>query len=248
MLADVLDHDWRVKAFFESSSLNRRSPRRRPWSIKPSSRWDLRLGPLDDVAATLASQRAPLVVAKPLVESQRTPELLDGIERSAAVWTFRNYRDVSRSNIALFTPDVNRVNLEPILRNDRTNWRGEVVPDDVRHLVERHYRPDIGPLDGGALFWYARNRLFFELGLDREPRVLPLRYETLVSEPERSMRAVYGATALDFPGPRLVEGIHPRSVGLGSSVSLDPDIEQACERLWVELCARAAERLQPRSS
>jgi hypothetical protein len=111
------------------------------------------------------------------------------------------------------------------------------VPEDVREMVARHYSPDMNPFDGGALFWYARNRLFFELNLADEERVLALKYEDLVSEPERSLRRVYEIAGVPFPGRRIIEDIHPRSVGLGRELELSPEIELACERVWVELNA-----------
>jgi hypothetical protein len=235
MLAETLDKDWRVKTFNEFSGVNWPASGRRPWSVRSESRYSIRLKPLDTVASTLQRSPYPLVVLKPLVESQRAPAILRTIDRAVCVWVFRHYRDVARSNVGLFTPEVTRINLEPMVRRQPDNWRGELVPENVRQLILRHYSPDMNPFDGGALFWYARNRLFFDLELAREERVMSLRYEDLVSQPERSMRGVYRHAGIPFPGTRIVADIHPHSIGLGRELELSTEIEQACERLWDEL-------------
>jgi hypothetical protein len=241
MLGDTLAKDRRVKAFREFSAVNLPAPNRRPWSVRSTSRFGLRMKPLDEVAETIDRLPYPLAVMKPLVESQRAPEILEAIDGSVAVWVFRDYRDVARSNVELFTPEVTRVNLEPMIKPEPGNWRSELVPDDVRELIARHYSPEMSPFDGGALFWYARNRLFGELDLAADARVMALRYEDLVSEPERAMRAVYSHAGVPFPGTQIVEDIHPRSVGLGRELDLVPEIQEACERVLADLSAAAGD-------
>lgn len=235
ILVDTLDKDWRVKTFSEFSGVNRPAAGRRPWSVRSQSRYSIRMKPLDEVAAKLERCPHPLVVLKPLVESQKAPAILHAIDRAVCVWVFRHYRDVARSNIKLFSPEVTRYNLEPIVREQSDSWRAELVPDDVRELIVRHYSPDMNPSDGAALFWLARNRLFFDLELARDGRVMPFRYEDFVADPERSLTRLYRHAGIAFPGPRIAEGIHPSSVGLGRELELSPEIGRACEELWSEL-------------
>lgn len=235
ILVDTLDKDWRVKTFGEFSGVNRSAAGRQPWSVRSQSRYSIRLKPLDEVAAKLERCPHPLVVLKPLVESQNAPSILRRIDHSVCVWVFRHYRDVARSNVKLFSPEVARYNLEPIVCEQADSWRAELVPEDVRELVARHYSPDMNPFDGAALFWFARNRLFFDLELAREERVMPLKYEDLVADPELSLRRLYRHAGIAFPGPRIAEDIHPSSVGLGRELELSPEIERACDMLWSRL-------------
>lgn len=243
MLVDTLDKDWRVKTFNEFSGVNRSAAGRRPWSVRSESRYSIRMMPLDEVATKLERCPHPLVVLKPLVESQKAPAILRTIDHAVCAWVFRHYRDVARSNVKLFTPEVTRINLEPMLREQSGNWRGEFVPDDVRDLIARHYSPDMSPFDGGALFWFARNRLFLDLELASEDRVMPLKYEDLVADPERSLRRLYRHAGIVFPGGWIAEDIHPSSVGLGRDVELSAEVERACEHLWSELNAAYERRL-----
>lgn len=244
ILVDTLDKDWRVKTFGEFSGVNRPAAGRRPWSVRSQSRYSIRLKPLDEVAATIERCPHPLVVLKPLVESQNAPSILRRIDRAVCVWVFRHYRDVARSNVKLFTPEVRRYNLEPIVRGQSDSWRAELVPGDVREMIVRHYSPEMNPYDGAALFWIARNRLFFDLELAREERVMPLKYEDLAADPERSLRRLYRHAGIAFPGPRIAEEIHPGSVGLGRDLELSPEIQRACEELWNELSEAYESRLR----
>jgi hypothetical protein len=243
LLVDTLDRDWRVKTFGEFSGVNRSAAGRRPWSVRSESRYSIRMKALDEVAAKLERCPYPLVVLKPLVESQKAPAILRMSDRAVCAWVFRHYRDVARSNVKLFTPEVTRFNLEPMVREKSDNWRGELVPEDVRDLIARHYSPDMNPFDGGALFWFARNRLFFDLELASEERVMPLKYEDLVTDPERSLRRLYRHAGIVFPGRGIAEGIHPSSIGLGRELELSAEIERACEQLWSELNAAYESRL-----
>jgi Sulfotransferase family len=243
LLVDTLDRDWRVKTFGEFSGVNRSAAGRRPWSVRSESRYSIRMKALDEVAAKLERCPYPLVVLKPLVESQKAPAILRMIDRAVCAWVFRDYRDVARSNVKLFTPEVTRFNLEPMVREKSDNWRGELVPEDVRDLIARHYSPDMNPFDGGALFWFARNRLFFDLELASDERVMPLKYEDLVTDPERSLRRLYRHAGIVFPGRGIAEGIHPSSIGLGRELELSAEIERACEQLWSELNAAYESRL-----
>jgi hypothetical protein len=243
MLINQLDGDWRVKTFGEFSGVNRSAAGRRPWSVRSQSRYSIRMKPLDEVAAKLERCPHPLVVLKPLAESQKAPAILLRIDRAVCVWVFRHYRDVARSNVKLFTPEVTRYNLDPIVREQSDNWRAELVPEDVRELIARHYSEDMSPFDGAALFWLARNRLFFDLGLASDERVMPLKYEDLVAEPELSLRRLYLHAGIAFPGPRIADGIDASSVGLGRELDLSEEIERACEQLWSELNAAYESRL-----
>jgi Sulfotransferase family len=243
LLVDTLDRDWRVKTFGEFSGVNRSVAGRRPWSVRSESRYSIRMKALDEVAAKLERSPYPLVVLKPLVESQKAPAILRTIDRAVCAWVFRHYRDVARSNVKLFTPEVTRFNLEPMVREQSDNWRGELVPEDVRDLIARHYSPDMNPFDGAALFWFARNRLFFDLELASEERVMPLKYEDLVTDPERSLRRLYRHAGIVFPGRGIAEAIHPSSIGLGRELELSAEIERACEQLWSELNAAYESRL-----
>lgn len=237
MLMQVLRQDPDVKTFGEFSPLNRFAPGLNRLWPQNTRRFDQRLLPLPEVSRRIARSRYPLVAAKPLVESQRAHALLDAVPTSTAVWIFRHCNDVAMSNVRKFGAAAVRENIAAIAARDGSDWRSEFVPDDVGELVDAHYRPDMDPYDAAALFWYARTRLYFDLGLQSDPRVLLVNYEQLVRQPERTLAAIYRHAGARPPDAAATAGVHERSVGLGAGLELAPPIARCCDELWVHLRA-----------
>jgi hypothetical protein len=240
MMLTTLDRDRRIKVFDEFSPLNVPAVDARPLSRRADLRFGIRLAPLPQVAARLERLRFPMVAMKPLVESQRAGELLDAIPGSTAVWMYRDVHDVSRSIVRKFGEDVHRRNLEPIVSGSVDDWRSERVSEDVRAFVREHYSAAMDPYDGAAVFWYARNRIYFDEGLDRDPRVMLLNYEDLAERPAEMITRVYAAAGWGSPPAGVADPVHARSVGAGRELSLSPAIEAACEELWERMCAADA--------
>lgn len=241
-LIACFERDRHAKVFREYASLNQSSGAA---SLRDSVRYSLRLRPLGQVAERLEHLRYPLAVMKPLVESQRAVTLLRELPRSRVIWLFRHYEDVAESNARTFGATIHRRNLEPIAAGDPTDWRSEGAGEEVRSFVGRHYRVDMDPVEGGALFWWARNRLLFDQGLPGDPRVKPLRYERLVADPISTLRELYEYAGVPFPGPAVAAGITPRFSGRASGLHLSEPVREACERLQAELVAADREASEP---
>jgi len=124
----------------------------------------LRWKPLPEVRQRILADRSPLVVTKPLVESQRLAELLDLFPSTRGIWMYRHFADVAVSNVKHFPAGTGLRDLRPIVDDDRTNWRAENLDPAAARVVRDLYREDLGPHDVAALFWYARNSLFFSCG------------------------------------------------------------------------------------
>jgi hypothetical protein len=88
------------------------------------------------------------------------------------------------------------------------------------------------PLDGKALIWYVRNSLFFEQRLAEKKNMMLLHYADITSDPPRIMKDVYHFIDVSYPGDHIVAAVHGKSVGLGNTVELDPEIETLCEDMW----------------
>ena len=195
----------------------------------------LRMPALETVTAIAQRQHAPVFVAKPLVESHRTNELLNYFPNSSAIWMLRHYRDVANSSFRKFGVPATVRNLGAIVDGDKTHWTAEGASDDVRETVLRYYREDMPPLDGKALTWYVRNALFYEHALDRHTRVKTVFYNDMVTDPGKVMREIYSFADIDYPGDQIVSSVHNKSVGLGKEINIAPDIERLCEELWERL-------------
>lgn len=197
-----------------------------------------------DVAAVIAASRHRYVLFKPLCDSHRTPDLLDGIGTGSpgrAIWAYRGVDGRVRSAVAKFG-DVNRKVLARIAAGTGSGlWQARRLSDASRELIESFDYGELTPEDGAALFWLVRNRLYFELGLDDRPDTTIVNYDALVAEPEQVMEAL--CRFLDFPyRPGLVDHVEVRSAGREKRLDLQPRIREACEDLQARLDAAASAR------
>jgi hypothetical protein len=190
-----------------------------------------RLQPLAAVQAVVRRERAPFVVIKPLMEAQNAPEVLAFFPGSKGLWVYRHYTDVANSNLKLFGQDNGIQNLRALVEDRPGHWLAEHASAEVRAIVGRHYSPVMSPSDAAALFWFVRNRLFFDLELDRHPQVQLCRYEDLVTEPLDALARVYGFLGRPFPGKRLIAEVHRESLGKGRHLALSPAVDELCRTM-----------------
>lgn len=232
LVTRVLDRDPDCKVYPEQSALT---------LLDVSEH--LRLPGVQRVAARIGASRHPVVVLKPLVESQQAVALLGGLSRELAsvgtrvfgLWMFRHWADVARSNLARFGLDNGRRNLRRVLARRPGDWRSEHVSDVARRVVAEHFSESMDPHDAAALFWWVRNTHFFDLGLADRPDLRTCRYEELVADPERILRGVYRLMGRPFPGPAAVRGVSTASVGLGRGVDFSPGIAARCDEMLERL-------------
>lgn len=222
----IFERDFRIKIYREASELSAQDAIER-----------IRLNPLPHVKAMLEKDRVPIVVMKPLVESQRANELLTFFPQSKIIWLYRHFQDVASSNLKAFGRGQGIEDLRPIVLQEPHNWRSENVSEETRETIRRFFSEEMNPYDAAALFWYARNRLFFEQGLDHNPRVMMCRYEELVRRPSDVMQRLYAFLGISYPGDKIVKDVHPQSIGKGRRSRLSAEVEALCEGLLEQLDA-----------
>jgi len=220
----VFERDLGVRVYREASELS---------SLDQAEH--IRLNPLPDVQRQINSHRLPLVVLKPLVESQRAHELMAAFPGSKVLWAYRHYQDVAASNLKAFGPENGKSDLQPLLRDDPTNWRSQHSSAETRDTIRRFYAPDMNPYDAAALFWWARMQLYFEQRLDQNPNVLLSRYEDLVTNPVRTMRRTYAFLGRAYPGDHIVKDVNAQSVGKGRVTRLSPAVDELCGAMLARL-------------
>ena len=216
----VFERDLDVKIYRESSELT-----------TGDTLEHVRLNPLSSVRARLARDRASLIVLKPLVESQRVHELMGTFPGSRVLWQYRHYQDVASSNLKAFGMDNGVKDLRPFVADDADNWRSQNSTAETRDTIRRFFREDMNPYDAAALFWWARCRLYFDLNLAGDPRVLLCRYEDLATDPAATMRHIYAFLGRPYPGDHIVRDVHPQSVGKGRVSRLSPAVDALCAEL-----------------
>lgn len=222
LVTDLFATDPEVKVYPEHSGLSTRDPH------------GLRLDSLDRVAERLRRSRYPLVVLKPLVESQNALELLDRLPRARVLWMFRHYADVARSNLVRFGEGNGIRNLRSIA-DGGADWRAERASAEVRSVVRDCFAPAMRPFDAAALFWWARNTLFFDQSLDARGDVQTCRYEELVADPRRILRGIYEFAETECPRDPPIDMVSSPSIARGRATPITREVELLCEDLLERL-------------
>lgn len=201
----------------------------------------LRYLPFDELDKRMEKQRAPLVVFKMLVESQRAHNFLDSVQGARVIWLFRNYRDVASSNLVKFGKQNGIDDLRPIINGETDNWRSEACSDTTRNIVRKHFSESMNASDAAALFWYARNRLYYEQDLFRNNHAMLVEYELFVKNPADTMQQIYKFCDRPYPGNILVEEVGTGAVSKGKSLDLSPEIDELCGSMLAQLQQTALE-------
>ncbi|QEF99616.1 hypothetical protein Mal15_36820 [Stieleria maiorica] len=227
LVMNCFDNDARAIVFRDDSVLSGHQGNR------------LRIKPYAEVKAILAKTRCPLVVAKPLLDSQRTDELLDDYPRSKAIWMFRHFRGVVGSNLRKFKGQVE--NIRRVLEMPE-DWRGERVSDETRDFIRPFVNPEMRREDAAALVWIARNNLFFEQSLQNCDRTFLLPYEDLVKSSRDTVKGIYRFLGISQPTKPVDRSIHQRALGRGQDLDIHPEILARCENIQQKLVECAAQK------
>jgi sulfotransferase family protein len=195
----------------------------------------IRLNPLHLVKARIDNDRPSLIILKPLVESQNAVKLLNYFDNSKALWVYRHYRDVVLSHLQHWNTKNGINNLRPIVRGQRQNWRAENISAYTERIVQEHFSEDMNPYDAGALFWFVRNRLFFEMNLTDNPNVMTCKYDNLIDDPMRTIDNIYKFVGYRYPSDKLPLHIYADSKGRGKNLKLSRDIEILCNDMLNQL-------------
>jgi len=225
MMYRLFDAHFNCRGFNDSSELS-------SGDTKSGFRWN----PLPEVAAVINRVSAPMVVAKALVETQNVRKLLDYFPSSKALFMYRRYADVARSDMVKFGARNGVDNLRPITAGDPDNWRSEGASRPVQELMARLWSADMNPNDAAALFWYARNQLFFDLDLASHPGVMLCQYQYLTHHPAAFMRRIYDFVGVDSPDVLKTAEVRPS--GAAKVLELSPEVRLLCEQLQTRLDAQ----------
>jgi hypothetical protein len=148
---------------------------------------------------------------------------------------YRNFSDVIASNLRAFGKYNGLIDIKIMLDKSKRNWRSEKQTKEVMGFIDKYYHPGMNPYDAAALFWYARNNLFFSQNLIENNKVMLCRYEDLGAAPNTIMKAVYRFLEMPYPGERITRSVHVKSVGKGMKIKLSEKIGSKCAALLEQL-------------
>jgi len=172
-----------------------------------------------------------VVAAKPLVESASATALMDATEPVKAVWMLRHYQEVAQSNVARFGMDNPYRDLQPIRSRDTLDWRYRGMTEEACETVTALSSRKLSPFDAAALFWWARNQLYFDQRLGEDDRIRILRYERACNRPEEVIGSLSAHIGLTLPLSSVASRVRPQP-SPPKTRALDPEVERLCRKLW----------------
>jgi hypothetical protein len=204
-----------------------------------------RIRALPTIEALVEKGGAKFVLFKPLCDSHRIADILDALGTPSpgrAIWAYRDVRGRVRSAVQKFGP----ANLDALRRiasgAGEGMWQSGGLGPEKLELIRGFDYERMSPESASALFWYLRNSLFFDLGLDRRDDIILASYHAMVGEPERAMRALCGALGFAYQ-PALIAHIDARSTRVAPSLDLDSRIATLCDDLEERLDSLYERRL-----
>ena len=193
------------------------------------------------VREIVVKSRHRYVLFKPLCDSHRVDELLalDTPTAGRAIWAYRSVDGRVRSALAKFGDTNLRVLTEIAAGRGDDLWQAQRLSGDSLEVLRSFDWTSMEPASAAALFWYVRNQLFFDLGLDRRADVLLSSYDALVADPDAGTKAL--ASFLDLAWqPGLAAHIERRPPRDAAPLELDARVRRLCEDLGARLDATAA--------
>lgn len=185
---------------------------------------------VDKILELIMESKAEHFVIKALCESDHIEILLEKFAPAQAIWIFRDFQDCVNScirNFGGFAERAHRIAADRRL----AGWRGRGMSDVTWETIRRCDRPDMNEATGAALQWYYRNILYFEQGLENDPRVMLVRYEDMVTSPLEVVSEIYSFSGIADMSPWVVRKIHPNSVKKNAVPPISRDVYDLCTDL-----------------
>ena len=209
-----------------------------------------RLRPDPVLRDLVLASRHRYVLFKPLCDSHRVDHLLDDVTTPSpgrAIWAYRDVDGRVRSALAKFGDTNLRVLTDIAAGRGLDRWQAQRLSPESIELIRSFDWATMSPASAAALFWYVRNALFFELGLDERHDVLLSSYDALVADPGAGTRALASFLKLEWH-PGLAAHIERRDAAAPPPLDLHPRVLERCDELQKRLDARAAVQASPESS
>lgn len=218
MLIQTLDRSLDVDRFDESN---------------PRAFDDCRLKSKDVLDALCSRSDANCIIFKPICDSHRLTELLEQTPGSKAVWIYRRYRDVANSAVERWGDKTQRW-LDDLLQGGgdwgTRQWNKEKITEACMKEVREASADGLSPHAAAVLFWYMRNRTYFEQKLEDDPRTMLTCYEHMVADPTPEVERVCRFLEVSFH-PGVVRKVFSSSVQKRSFPETGPRITELCDGL-----------------
>ena len=214
MLLDTFEHDMRIDVFGEND------PRVAEDHMLVRSH----------VGQVISGSRARVIVMKPILDSFSVCDLMREHPTALVIWALRALDPVVISALKKFGTSVADELRDLVVGNQGGGWlkRG-IAPTTLSHLRQLD-TSQYGPNEWMALVWWAVNRTLLSRELVANNRLLLVRYEELICDPDQWMRTIYRFIGLPF---RLgsTKWVEPQATSRPVEVAIRQDVRRLCADL-----------------
>jgi len=228
MLVSSLNRSWNIDLFNEDN----------PQAFE---NWCLR--DLSVIESLVEHSYAPIVLFKPILDTYRTGQFLSYFANAKVIFIFRQVDDVVNSSLKKFGPEDRIGHINDWVANDFREFSMAMPPQPTRELIRGLWKPGLSPESGAALYWLFQNRLFFDLNLSRNKKVVLVQYESIVTSPAHKFRKLCEFLNIKY-APKFSKGIFVSSIKRDNVPEIDNEIRDACDLLFEQL-GSFAEIAQP---
>lgn len=191
----------------------------------------------DVVRRVVLASRQEYVLFKPLCDLHRVDHLLDTLGTPSpgrAIWAYRDVDGRVRSAVSKFGRN-NLLTLRDIAAGKGAGmWQAQRLSKTTLDEIASYDYATMTPETAAALFWWIRNGLYFETGLDRRDDVLLASYQDMLATPVVAMQAICRFLGLTYRSD-LIEHISPRGPGGAKPLDIDPRVRALCDHLQTSL-------------
>ncbi len=213
MMMDVLERSWQTDVYHERDN-------------RAFDNYQMR--DLAVIKQLYSRSKAPHFIIKSLCELQDLTTLMAEFAPAKTVWVTRNYEDIVNSMLVSFNNQAKQV---VALSHDREMagwWLGKGMSNETFEIVQSFADDDLDNASAAALQWYFRSKLFFEQNFDKDSRVILVKYENLVTQPEFEFERIFSFLGLTFTA-RVSKKVFASSINRRSSPEINPEIRKLCD-------------------
>jgi len=175
----------------------------------------------------------PCVALKPILNSCEASFLLSRYENSKVVWMYRDYTSVTESAVKKFGHSVGAILKLHIEGDEQENWLSSTIRPETCQVIKSMNYSGFNLVDWTALVWWSVNHSFFSSGLDKEPRVIVVKYDSLVSDPRGTLNSIFSFVGLR-PGD-ISKYITTSRSSVSDGVVVSHEVRTLCEEMMNKL-------------
>ena len=195
----------------------------------------IRLRPSAEIKRLVRKERNKNVLLKPLYDSQIAHELVKSFPGSKALWIFRHYNDSVDSLIKKYGSEWEGNSfIAPMLRETANSWKNEKLSPRMTKILKQYSNMEIDLASGFALFWLARNSLYFDTR--KKIDIMLVNYEEIVKSPESEIARIFAFLEIPFK-LKYAKITNRKSLYKPVDFKVDAKIGALCEKMFKELTA-----------